>query len=404
MYNKIVFYFLKLSKMKRKQPFFFQESDKQENKYQTLKRIKLGELPLGQTEDTLALGSDEGSQEFSDDSAPRLAPDLTLASSLANYGNANEALKRFNAALEEEPDNVSALSHRGDIYIQQGNLDKALADFSKVLALAPDNGLAVRRVVDIYRYKDKPNDLVNVLSEFIALNQDVKENPSLVIAQLELGELYIEQRNLKEALATINKVLTIGLYQEFAFKLLAKIYERQGNHDKAVDAWTKIVDFEENIDFEENNEYQDLDVALLHRGRLYFEQQKFEPALYDFNRLIVSHQYNNPSNNDVRHYTALSYRGAIFQHLALQEAALNDLEKVVENINVFSSQSKVPAFTYLSRCKIFIAQSDYSKAEDDLGILSKLPCSPAQALEREKIKDQLEQLNSAVPTLGLISY
>jgi len=65
--------------------------------------------------------------------------EVSLASGHAHYavGNLDEALKRFDAVLEKDPDNIEALVERGSIYLDQGDLDRAKIDFARVEELEP---------------------------------------------------------------------------------------------------------------------------------------------------------------------------------------------------------------------------------------------------------------------------
>ncbi len=61
-----------------------------------------------------------------------------LGSVQLRLGNADEALKEFDSALQYNIANVDALAGRGEIRLSQGNLKEAVADLRKAIELDPE--------------------------------------------------------------------------------------------------------------------------------------------------------------------------------------------------------------------------------------------------------------------------
>jgi len=74
-----------------------------------------------------------------------LAPSDPLANAIRqrvalfyeNTDRVDEAFRLYGEILASEPDNVTALNARADIYYRRSQYDEALADYEKVLALDP---------------------------------------------------------------------------------------------------------------------------------------------------------------------------------------------------------------------------------------------------------------------------
>lgn len=62
-----------------------------------------------------------------------------LAETLLSLGQPEEAMAKFDEALQLDPDNASAWNDRGLCWMRLGEVDKAIADYRKALELSPDN-------------------------------------------------------------------------------------------------------------------------------------------------------------------------------------------------------------------------------------------------------------------------
>lgn len=148
--------------------------------------------------------------------------------------------------LKKYPNNPVAHLQAGLQYIARGDNKKALDELEKAYKLDKNN-VTVRLYLGIVYKDDKQLDKAQNL-----LSGVVKDNPVNILGLVNLGTVYHEKKDYKNALEKFN--LAIGLNPGAAdiFVLRAKTYAAMGQKDKAladVDKALKFVpDYQEALD------------------------------------------------------------------------------------------------------------------------------------------------------------
>ncbi|SFV88779.1 hypothetical protein MNB_SUP05-SYMBIONT-5-775 [hydrothermal vent metagenome] len=122
------------------------------------------------------------------------------AYSLAATGNNNKALKFLRSIVTKNPNNILAYKLQSDIFYKQGKTDKSKKSLQNVLNLSPNHAGATE-----------------LLAKIFFQESNLKKSQSLLL-------------NLEKK----GKNLSL-----FSYKILAKIYEKQGQCDEALNYLSK---------------------------------------------------------------------------------------------------------------------------------------------------------------------
>ncbi|WP_312389054.1 tetratricopeptide repeat protein [Chryseobacterium sp.] len=187
----------------------------------------------------LALKSYESALITNPLSAPVYA---NLASLHSQKGNKVKALEYVEKGLQVDPENVDLYLTRSKIYDGQGKKELAIKDLNQILSFAPDNIFAKTGLATL---KKNNGDLEGALKDY---NQLISEKPESLLYNGR-ADVYLKMKKSKEALADINKAISIDAKfpQSYVTKALilfdtAKPKEACVNLDKAVSlGYEKVV-------------------------------------------------------------------------------------------------------------------------------------------------------------------
>lgn len=231
-------------------------------------------------------------------------------------GQWQDAIDKFDAAIEEDPDLAEAYANRGSAYGNLGQFDQAFADLDKAIEMSPNEGGMYTNRGRVYALAGKPDQALADYDRAIELDGEDH------LAHLNRGAIYADYRGeYEEALAAYERALE--LEPEFA----VAYFNRGSAHLNLGDPDQALVDFDEAIRLGMEPELQ----ALAHneRGRVFLALEEYENALYDFGEAIeidpaLDHVYAN--------------RGIAY-------ARLGDTEEAIEDLEYFLSVNQNPALT-----------------------------------------------------------
>ena len=116
-------------------------------------------------------------------------------------GQFDKAIPEFEAVLQMQPEQVSALTNLGVAYYNVGRLDDAIAQYQKALALAPGDADIHSNLAAAYVQKSQ---LDQALAEY---QKAIDINPELHQAYFGLGVVHLQLGKNDEAIAAFESFL-----------------------------------------------------------------------------------------------------------------------------------------------------------------------------------------------------
>lgn len=143
------------------------------------------------------------------------------ARELLSQGRTEEALKYFEIALRERPDDAALNKLTGFLYFKQNSYNDALARYLKAQASAPGDAEIPYAVGLIYMKTQMPQKAEGYFNQAIRLQKD------MIKAQFALGESYEAQERLEDAVFQFRKCLEINPKLKEAQNKLSYLAGRQ---------------------------------------------------------------------------------------------------------------------------------------------------------------------------------
>jgi superkiller protein 3 len=122
-----------------------------------------------------------------------------LGNQYTQEGRFEEAIAEYQAAIEANPDNVSAMTNLGVAYYNAGRLDEAVTQYQAALELAPNDADIHSNLAAAYVQQGK---LDLALEQY---QRAVDLDPSLAQAYFGLGVIYIELGQNEDAIAAFEQ-------------------------------------------------------------------------------------------------------------------------------------------------------------------------------------------------------
>lgn len=161
-----------------------------------------------------------------------------LALSLFRQGRQDEAVKYFQLAVKEEPNNPQVYNNLGVALKAQQNLTEAQGSFEKALKLDPN-------LVDVYyNLGNTLTALGKLQSALKTYHKGLKINPDIAKIHNNLGTVYKKLNKPKKALFHFTKATKINKAYPEAYRNLGLIFDEQREIEKAISAYKKAVQFE----------------------------------------------------------------------------------------------------------------------------------------------------------------
>lgn len=139
----------------------------------------------------------------------------------AQAGDFEQAVVEFEAVLEKEPENVSAMSNLGVVYYNLGSLDKAIEQYQKAIEIAPEDADIHSNLAAAYVQQDQLDEGLEEYQTAVDLN------PQLAEAYFGLGVVYLQIGNADGAIQAFEKFQELDTGQDPTATALAKQYLEQ---------------------------------------------------------------------------------------------------------------------------------------------------------------------------------
>jgi tetratricopeptide (TPR) repeat protein len=214
------------------------------------------------------------------------------------------ALKAYNEALEQEPENPLALAGRGDVFRLQGDYTQAIAVYSEALRLEPRSAHLFNNRGLAFHSK---GDHEKALADFSAA---LRLDPRFAVAYVNRGVVHFARNELDKAIEDYSEALRYDGKSALIFNNRGYAFLERGDHDKA------IADFDQAVQLDAK-----FAAAFNNRGLAHLRKNKLNEAVADFSAAIKL----NPN-------FALAYlnRGVAFSRQGSKTQADADRKKALQ--------------------------------------------------------------------------
>ena len=273
----------------------------------------------------------------------------------------------------------SAAFNSASLYFYEENYPKAIESLEKELQQNSQNDEAHYLLGLCYAYESKFENMSEHFKKSLAISNIFQKDISFHqkrfwIFFLNLGLEKLEVNQLNSAIIYFNTAILIDPKETSAYKNLAFLYLRKGDHDSAIESYRKVIDIDPN-DFR----------TLLTLGIEYYNLGGYKDAVNIFNK-ILEQEYGN---SDAIVYLALSYDqlGNRVKALELYEVAI---EKNPNDVDL-----------YYNRGRLFYTDEKYENALLDFEQVFKIEPFNSEIIltlgniykrMAEKIHKQIEEL------------
>jgi tetratricopeptide (TPR) repeat protein len=135
--------------------------------------------------------------------SPSVTDHFAKGNELTGAGDYEKAVEEYQAALQEEPDNVSVLTNLGVAYYNMDRWDDAVAQYEAALKIAPNDADIHSNLGAAYVRK---KELDKALTEY---ERAIELQPDLAQAHYGLGVVYMQQNMNDEAIGAFEKFLEL---------------------------------------------------------------------------------------------------------------------------------------------------------------------------------------------------
>jgi len=180
-----------------------------------------------------------------------------------------EQTQRLQALGYVEESSPEIHNNLGGIHLGQGRLDEAQREFEAALELDPNNATALLNLGSIQRIKGR----VAQAEHFV--KRALQVNPDSIGALAQLAELKRDQQDLDESVRLYRVAMSIDDSQPFLFLGLGDSLQKAGKYDEAERAFRSVLE----LDPDSFEAYYNLGVTDLQRDRLDDAVANFDKAL-----------------------------------------------------------------------------------------------------------------------------
>ncbi|ODS30073.1 MAG: peptidase [Candidatus Scalindua rubra] len=311
---------------------------------------------------------------------------LQEALKLHQTGNLDAAANLYNKILEEQPDNIDAISLLGALNLQTGNLDVACVFLKKALALKPDNAMAHNNLGSALQASGRLDEAIASYKQAITLKPDYDE------AYYNLGSTLQKLGRFEEAIASYKQAITLKPNDADAHSNLGNALRKNGKPDEALVSYRHATllkpgdaELHSNLGaaLQELGRFDEAilsykqaialkpEFAMAHSnlGTALKKQGKFEEAMKSYNRAIELKPDYAEAHNNLGF--ALQELGRFDEAIAIYKRAIAfkpDYAEAYYNLgNTLKEQNKLDE-AVASYMQAISLKPDYAEAHNNLGI------------------------------------
>jgi len=223
----------------------------------------------------------------------------------AGKGDVDQAIEKYNRALESRPEYPEALYNRGLAYLEKKDDERAMGDFNEAIAAKPDFAEVYVGLGNVYLNKDEDDKALEQYQ--LAL----KINGKLPDAYISLGHIYADRDDDQSALKNYDKAIELDPKAHLAYVGRGVVYLGRKDFDQA------LKDFNSALELK-----SDLFEALYNRGNTYL--QRGGPG--DYARAVADFNKATGINRDADAFLNLAIA---YQNLGERDNAITNYEKAL---------------------------------------------------------------------------
>ncbi|MFZ5551900.1 MAG: tetratricopeptide repeat protein [Bacteroidota bacterium] len=187
-------------------------------------------------------------------------------------GQYEEALLSFEKCLRFDPKNATAYYHLSGLYDMAGENTRAMEAAKKAVQFEPDNNWMQLQLAFLYRKNNMMKESVEVFAKLVKKNPGnidfyfpyseallYNNEPAKAVDVLNDLEkihgfnediilqkyrIWSELKKYDKAIAEIEKLIKNNPYEVRNYGIIAEMYEEQGNREKAMEYYNKILEIE----------------------------------------------------------------------------------------------------------------------------------------------------------------
>jgi tetratricopeptide (TPR) repeat protein len=155
------------------------------------------------------------------------AAHVLLGEALDGLGRTAEAIVEFEAAAKISPREPNIHFGLGYLHWKSQQYDDAKQEFERELSLDPSHAQSLAYLGDIEWKNNHPEAALDFL------NRAKRSNDSLRIVYIDLAAIYMQQKNYRDARATLLRAVALDPSQADAHYQLGRLYQARGNTAEA---------------------------------------------------------------------------------------------------------------------------------------------------------------------------
>lgn len=162
---------------------------------------------------------------------------LQQAAKFMQNKNNDAAIKEFKKALVFDPENNTAHTYLGNIYLSQGKTKEAIKEFKESVRLQP---LSVNSLVNLGNAYVQDKNYAEAEKSFKSASRMDPFNP---VADYTLGHVYLNTNRLNEAEIQFKKAQKVSPRDGNVYYSLGMLYNKQGKYEDAAKNLEKALAF-----------------------------------------------------------------------------------------------------------------------------------------------------------------
>jgi len=264
-------------------------------------------------------------------------------------GNYELSVDYFTKCISKNRNLMEAYWYRGLAFLNQNSTQEALKDINKALDLSESSDKNSQQSLysiraQIFYSTRNYKDAINDYSKALSINSKNFGNYwSRALSYYYIEEYHKALKDFEEC----EKIIDVNDKDNLAelYSLIAGIYQKFENKEKAIDYYTKSISIKE-----ENNK------SFMYRAYLNYEIEEFSKAINDYTKALNTYRTDNKTKDYLYNRRAQSYL-----RIGEYEKAINDIDQATSiSPNYYQYITRGDANRLAGRYKLAIV--DFSKS------------------------------------------